>query len=173
MIRLKIQRLFGAWRLQRDALLRTAEGILRSKGMARLLPLLALLLTSCGPQGTSQIELSRGWARPTIGQAPGAVYVTIENKGDGPDGLTGAFTDHAAMAMIHQNEIKDGISRMRMAGEINIPAHDRIEMRPGGIHIMLEGLRAPLRTGDHFDLVLKFRESGDHMVKVTVLKPEA
>ena len=56
---------------------------------------------------------------------------------------------------------------MRMAGEINIPAHDRIEMRPGGTHIMLEGLRAPLRTGDDFDLVLKFRNSRDQTVKVT------
>ena len=56
---------------------------------------------------------------------------------------------------------------MRMAGEINIPAGSRIEMVPGGTHIMLEGLRAPLKTGDSFDLVLKFRNSGDRKVNVT------
>jgi copper(I)-binding protein len=39
---------------------------------------------------------------------------------------------------------------------------------PGGTHIMLEGLRAPLKTGDSFDLVLKFRSSGDKSVKVNV-----
>jgi copper(I)-binding protein len=76
------------------------------------------------------------------------------------------------MAMVHQNEVVDGIARMRMAGEINIPAHDRIEMRPGGTHIMLEGLRAPLHSGDDFDLVLKFRNSKDQAVKVTVTNPE-
>lgn len=130
-----------------------------------------LLLASCG-QGSSQIEVSDAWARPTKGQAPGAVYLTIDNKGGEADRLTGAFTDHAAMAMVHQNEVVNGVAKMRMAGEINIPAHDRIEMKPGGTHIMLEGLRAPLKTGDDFDLVLKFRSSEDQTVKVTVRKAD-
>ena len=131
-----------------------------------------LLLAACGQQGAPEIKLDNAWARPTIGQAPGAVYVTIENKGGTADRLTGAFTDHAAMAMVHQNEVVNGVARMRMAGEINIPANDRIEMVPGGTHIMLEGLRAPLRTGDRFDLVLKFKESGDQSVEVKVVEPE-
>lgn len=137
--------------------------------MIRTPPLLALLLlASCQEQQEAKIELSGAWARPTAGQAPGAVYLTIENKGEGADRLVGAFTDHAAMAMVHQNEVKDGIVRMRMAGEINIPARDRIDMVPGGTHIMLEGLRTPLRAGDHFDLVLRFKDSGDRTVEVTV-----
>jgi copper(I)-binding protein len=141
--------------------------------MTRGLTILALLLlAACGQKEAAKIELSQAWARPTAGQAPGAVYLTIDNKGAADDRLTGAFTDHAAMAMVHQNEVVDGIAKMRMAGEINIPAGDRIEMRPGGTHIMLEGLRAPLKTGDDFDLVLRFRNSQDQTVKVTVLKPE-
>lgn len=137
------------------------------------MPLVALLLlASCGERRNAEIELSRAWARPTAGPAPGAVYLTIDNKGGSDDRLTGAFADNAAMAMVHQNETRSGIVRMRVAGEINIPAGDRIEMRPGGTHIMLEGLRAPLKTGDRFDLVLRFRESGDRTVKVMVLKAE-
>jgi len=136
-----------------------------------LLPAL-LLLAACGQQSAPEIKLDNAWARPTVGQAPAAVYVTIENKGGSPDRLTGAFTDHAAMAMVHQNEVVNGVARMRMAGEINIPANDKIDMAPGGTHIMLEGLRAPLKTGDDFDLVLKFKESGDRAVKVTVVKAE-
>jgi copper(I)-binding protein len=142
--------------------------------MNRILPLIALLLlTSCGEPEAAQIELSRAWARPTAGPAPGAVYVTIDNKGGSPDRLTGAFTDSAAMAMVHQTEIQDGIARMRMAKDINVPAGDRIEMQPGGTHIMLEGLRAPLKTGDEFDLVLRFRDSGDQTISVTVLKADS
>jgi len=136
-----------------------------------LLPAM-LLLASCGGQGAPDIELSNAWARPTIGQTPAAVYVTIDNKGGSADRLTGASTDHAAMAMVHQNEVVNGVARMRMAGEINVPAGDRIEMVPGGTHIMLEGLRAPLKTGDRFDLVLRFKESGDKTVKVAVVKSE-
>ena len=138
----------------------------------RISTLALLLLASCGQQEAADIQLSNAWARPTVGQVPGAVYLTIENKGGEPDRLTGAFTDHAAMAMVHQNEMVDGIAEMRMAGEINIPAHDRIEMRPGGTHIMLEGLRTPLHTGDSFPLVLKFRESGDEKVTVRVAEAD-
>ena len=142
--------------------------------MIRSLSVLGLfVLAACGQQEAAEIELSRAWARPTVGQAPGAVYLTIENRSGSDDRLTGAFTDRAAMAMIHQNEMADGIAKMRMAGEINIPAHDRIEMRPGGTHVMLEGLRAPLKTGDNFDLVLRFRNSKDQTVKVTVLRADA
>lgn len=141
--------------------------------MTRVTAILALLLlASCGQQGASEIELSKAWARPTVGQAPGAVYLTIENKGGEDDRLISAATDNAAMAMIHQNEVVNGVARMRMAGDINIPAHEQIEMRPGGTHIMLQGLRAPLKTGDDFDLVLRFRHSQDQTVKVAVLKPE-
>ena len=137
------------------------------------LPLAALLLlTACGEKEAADIHVSNAWARPTIGQAPAAVYVTIENEGGSPDRLIGANSDNAAMAMVHQNEIENGVARMRMAGEINIPAGSRIEMVPGGTHVMLEGLRAPLKTGDQFDLVLKFAKSGDRTVKVDVTKAE-
>ena len=136
-----------------------------------LIPLLALL-TTCGQSGNPNIELSNAWARATRGDAPGAVYVTIENKGEADDRLTGAFTDHAAMAMVHQNEMTNGVVHMRVAGEINIPASKSIQMVPGGTHIMLEGLRAPLKTGDSFDLVLKFRKSGDKTVKVKVAEAD-
>lgn len=141
--------------------------------MKRALLITALtLLAACGQGGEPDIELGNAWARPTSGDAPGAVYVTIENNGEADDRLTGAFTDHAAMAMIHQNELVNGVARMRMAGEINVPANDRIEMVPGGTHVMLEGLRAPLETGDEFDLVLKFRKGGEKTVKVTVADAE-
>ena len=131
-----------------------------------------LFLTACGQSGEPDIQLGNAWARPTRGDAPAAVYVAINNKGSADDRLIGAFADRAAMAMVHQSELVDGVATMRMAGEINIPAQSRIEMVPGGTHVMLEGLRAPLQTGDQFDLVLKFRKSGDRTVKVDVTKAD-
>ena len=139
---------------------------------ALLACLATLFLAACGQNGEPDIQLGNAWARPTSGDAPASVYVAINNKGQADDRLTGAVTDHAAMAMVHQSELVDGIATMRMAGEINIPAGSRIEMVPGGTHIMLEGLRAPLKTGDSFELVLKFRNSGDRKVTVDVTKAE-
>ena len=139
--------------------------------MKRALLVSALFaLAACGQNGEPDIQPGNAWARPTRGDAPGAVYVAINNKGSADDRLVGVFTDRAAMAMVHQTELVDGVARMRMAGEINIPAGHRIEMVPGGTHIMLQGLRAPLKTGDSFDLVLKFRQSGDKTVMVDVVK---
>ncbi len=137
--------------------------------MKRMLfiPSLALL-AACGQGGKANIEVSDAWARPTRGDAPGAVYVTIENKGGKDDRLVSVMTDHAAMAMVHQTEMSNGVARMRMASEINVPADSSIKMIPGGTHIMLEGLRTPLRKGDTFPLVLKFRESGEERVSVRV-----
>ena len=141
--------------------------------MTRLFVISALaLLAACGQGGKADIDVSNAWARPTRGDAPGAVYVTIENKGGEDDRLVGVMTDHAAMAMVHQTELSNGVARMRMAGEIKVPAGDRIEMVPGGTHIMLEGLRTPLRTGDSFQLVLKFRASEDEKVTVRVAEAE-
>jgi hypothetical protein len=131
------------------------------------------LLAACSQQGKTEIDVTSAWARPTRGDAPGAVYVTIENKGDNDDRLIGVMTDHAAMAMVHQTEMSNGVARMRMAGEINIPAGQSIKMVPGGTHIMLEGLRTPLKTGDRFELVLKFRESADERVTVKVAEADA
>ena len=130
------------------------------------------LFSSCGQTGEPDIQPGNAWARPTRGDAPGAVYVAINNQGSSDDRLVGAFTDRSAMAMVHQTELVDGVATMRMAGEINIPAGERIEMVPGGTHIMLQGLRAPLTTGDSFPLVLKFRKSGDKTVTVDVTKAE-
>jgi copper(I)-binding protein len=142
--------------------------------MTRTLLIPALtLLAACGQGGEANIEASNAWARPTRGDAPGAVYVTIENKGGEDDRLISVMTDHAAMAMVHQTEMSNGVARMRMAGEINIPAGESIKMVPGGTHIMLEGLRKPLRTGGSFQLVLKFRESGDEKVTVRVAEADA
>ena len=137
-----------------------------------LIPALALL-AACGQGGKANIEVSDAWARPTRGDAPGAVYVTIENKGGVDDRLVAVMTDHAAMAMVHQTEMSNGVARMRMAGEINVPAGASVKMVPGGTHIMLEGLRTPLRTGDSFPLVLKFRESGAEKVTVRVTDADA
>jgi len=141
--------------------------------MKRALLVSALFaLAACGQNGEPDIQPGNAWARPTRGDAPGAVYVAINNKGSADDRLVGVFTDRAAMAMVHQTELVDGVARMRMANEINVPAGEQIKMVPGGTHLMLEGLRAPLQVGDKFDLVLRFRKSGDKKVNVSVVEAD-
>jgi len=129
-----------------------------------------LLVTSCGEPAPPSIEVSDAWARATApGQSSGALYAVIANKGGTADRLVGASTDRASMAMIHENSTTDGISRMRMVDGVDVPSGGRVELKPGGTHIMLDGLKAPLVAGERLEVRLRFEKSGVKAVSVQVV----
>ena len=59
--------------------------------------------------------------------------------------------------------------RMRMLRDLPIPAGKRVVLAPGGTHIMIAPLAAPLKAGETFDLTLHFDHAGDRRVPVTVV----
>ena len=112
------------------------------------------------------------WARASIGAArSGAVYVTLVNNGDQPDRLIGASTPAAARAAIHTHLVQDSIVRMRPVGAIDIAPGEPTVFEPGGLHIMLTGLKRPLEEGTLFSLVLEFEDAGQ--VEILVIVQEA
>ena len=142
--------------------------------MKRLILMLVGLLAACGAPSNPDVQVADGWARATgPEQSTGAIYATIENRGGTADRLTGVATDRAAMAMIHEGRSENGIARMRMVEGVEIPAGGRIEFKPGGTHIMIDRLKSPLVAGEQFELRLKFDESGEKRVPVTVVAPGA
>lgn len=129
-----------------------------------------LLLVACERPTGPDVRVVEAWARATgPGQTTGAIYATIENRGGSADRLTSAATDRAAMAMIHQASNENGIARMRMVDGVDVPAGGRAELKPGGTHIMIEGLKSPLVAGERFDLRLRFARSGERTVSVGVV----
>lgn len=129
-----------------------------------------LLVASCAPPAP-EIEVRDAWARATApGQSNGAIYATIINTG-GADQLTGAATASAEMAIIHATETVDGVSRMRMTGDLAIPAGATVALMPGGTHIMLDGLKTPLVAGEPLSLDLRFAKTGTRSVAVSVVAP--
>ena len=139
--------------------------------MRRALPLFVLLLvTACGDPSPPQVSITDAWARATApGQLSGAIYAVMENRGGTPDRLTSASTDKAAMAMLHGNSQAGGIARMRMVESLALPPGGRVEMKPGGTHVMIDGLKAPLAAGERFELKLRFEKSGERTVPVNVV----
>lgn len=136
---------------------------------------LALLLASCG-NGPAEPDLkpTDGWARETVpGQASAAAYLTVINNGTGADRLIGVSSNRAAHAMVHSTMTSDqGVSRMRhMSDGLAIPAKTAVELTPGRTHIMLTGLKQPLRRGQKLTLELRFEESGTKQAIVKVLDP--
>ncbi len=101
---------------------------------------------------------ARASAVPTA--KAGAVYMTLSNQAAAPDKLLQITTDSAASAEVHETAEKDGVATMRPISSLEIPAGGSVELKPGGYHIMLMGLKAPLKKGGMIMLQLKFEHAG-------------
>lgn len=137
----------------------------------RILPLaVAALLTALPAFAQAPgIEVSAPWARPTAGAAKtGAAYLTIENRGAAADRLVAAAAPVADTVEIH-TVVKDGdVMRMRPVQAVEIAAGATQKLQPGGFHIMLIGLKAPLKAGERFPLDLTFEKAGRRTVEVAI-----
>ncbi|MCZ6605944.1 MAG: copper chaperone PCu(A)C [Alphaproteobacteria bacterium] len=125
------------------------------------------VLTACGDKDPRpEIEVSAAWARPTVsGQVAGVAYLTINNAG-AVDRLVGIETEIAGTAVLHVSETVEGVARMRPMTALAIPKDVPVMMAPGGLHIMLFELVAPLDLNAQFELALIFEKAG--AVQVTV-----
>jgi copper(I)-binding protein len=132
--------------------------------------LAAMLLASCTKSGAPDLQIGDAWARETVaGQTATAAYMTIDNRGAGDDRLVSVETAAPARAMLHSSESSGGVSRMReMSAGLALPAGTAVQLKPGGTHVMITGLGAPLRAGDAIKLRLQFEKSGARDVDVLV-----
>lgn len=118
------------------------------------------------------IMVEQPWARATAGQGrTAAVYLTLMDHGDA-DALIGVSTP-AGMAMLHETILDKGVARMRMLDSVPLPPHVPVTFRPGAMHIMLTGLKAPLKAGTSLPVTLQFAHAAPITVSVPVLAPGA
>lgn len=117
-----------------------------------------------------QLHIESPYARATVPhQKSGGAYVTLENKGNQADRLTGAITPVAESVEVHTMSMDGNVMKMREAGSIELKPSAKIEMKPGqGYHLMLIGLRQTLKAGDRFPLTLTFEKAGKVEVSVEV-----
>lgn len=102
------------------------------------------------------------------GQMVSGAFMTLVNTSATPYALTGAGFDSAAMIEIHETSIKDDVMRMQQVSQIDIPANSSAELRPGGYHIMLMGLKKELTAGTSETITLKFSDGTEKTVEATV-----
>lgn len=115
------------------------------------------------------VTVENAFARATIGAGKtGAAYLTILNPTGEPDRLIGAATSTAKRAALHTHLHENGVMKMRPIKAVAIPAHGTAELKPGGNHLMLMGLVAPLKKGGAFPLTLKFEKAGEVSVMVKI-----
>jgi copper(I)-binding protein len=115
------------------------------------------------------LSIEHPWAPPSLaGQNQGAVYFTIRNDGDAPDRLIAVRTDAAATAELHGHVMTGDIARMTPVEAVDVPARGEAAFAPGGLHVMLLGLDAPLALEDSFALTLVFERGGEVEIEAHV-----
>ena len=157
----------------------------------RFLPALALVaapLAACGGDDAG-VAVAGQWARTSPAMASmGAAYMTL--TADADDALIGVSVPAAiaATAEIHEmvpadsaDESMDmgdgsmdgdsmdmGAMVMQQIMSLDLPAGETVELKPGGYHVMLIDLAAPLEIGQTFDITLDFETAPDQVVTVEV-----
>jgi copper(I)-binding protein len=146
--------------------------------MSRSLPVMLLLLalaTMAGARASdSGLRVEAAWARASAGAAStAAAYATIVNAGTAGDRLVAISCPLAGLAQLHVSVVEGTVASMRPVSAVDLGPGDRIELRPGGLHVMLTGLQHPLRKGDRFPLAFIFERGGRIETQVEVLGPGA
>ncbi|MDV3456871.1 copper chaperone PCu(A)C [Sphingomonas sp. HF-S4] len=121
------------------------------------------------------ILISQAWSRATAPRAQvGAGFLTIRNTDARPDRLLSASSPRAAKVEIHTMSMDGGVMRMRpLPDGLEIPARSVATLAPGGNHLMLIGLKAPLKQGDLVPATLRFARAGTIQVQLAVAAPGA
>ncbi len=123
--------------------------------------------------GELSIEHPHANATPAGSKNGAAYFKAINNSGTLPDRLVSVKSSVAASIEMHTMRMDGNIMRMREVNSIELPASGDTLFGPGtenGYHIMLMGLKAPLKEGDSFKLNLKFEKAGEVDVVVEVEK---
>ncbi len=116
------------------------------------------------------LTIGHPWSRATPGGAKvGGGYLTITNNGSAPDRLISATAAVADHVELHEMATKDGVMTMRaMPKGVPVEPGKTVAFVPGGYHLMLMGLKAPLKEGDRIKAELTFEKTGKVEVTINV-----
>ncbi len=108
------------------------------------------------------LKIDHPWARPTVaGQSTGGGYLSVHNSGSKTDRLLGARSPAAAAVEVHEMRMEGDVMRMREIKALELPVGKLVTLAPGGLHLMLVGLKAPLKVGDKVPVTLRFEAAGE------------
>ena len=116
------------------------------------------------------LVITQAWSRQTpSGAKVAGGYLTIENKGAAADRLVGGSGDIAGRVEIHEMAMDGGVMTMRPVEKgIVIDPGKTVKLAPGGHHLMLMDLKAPLKQGDRVPVTLQFEKAGKVNISLDV-----
>ena len=84
------------------------------------------------------------------------------------DEIVGVTSDVAESVEMHESRMTGDVMEMRQVQSVPLGAGEQVTFEPGGLHIMLVGLKQDLKTGDEFEINLLFKNHNDLRVNVDV-----
>jgi hypothetical protein len=130
---------------------------------------LSLLLASVA-QAAEPVVASNAWARASMpGQQVGAAYLELRSATGAT--LTKAESPAAASVEIHTMFMNNGVMQMRRLEKLALPAGETVKLAPGGMHLMLFGLKKPLQKGEQVALTLHVRYADGNTGQLEVRAP--
>ena len=115
------------------------------------------------------LSIDHAFARATPpGAKSGGAFFVVTNAGAAPDKLVRAASPIAGSVELHQMAMDGGVMRMRALPSMDVPPGGRLELQPGGYHVMMLDLKQPLKAGDKVPLTLTFERAGNIDIAVEV-----
>lgn len=116
----------------------------------------------------SGVTVTAPWTRAAGAGTTGVGYMTLRNGGAQPDRIVSARTPAARAVELHTHTREGDVMRMRPVEAIDLPPGQEVRLAPGGMHLMLVGLAAPLRQGERVPVTLVLERGGEVQVELQV-----
>lgn len=139
-----------------------------------LMTAVALVATTFGAVAAgAAVDVQNAWARATIkGQMATGAFMTLTAR-EGTK-LVGAASPAAGVVQVHEMKMEEGVMKMaEVKGGLDLPAGKAVELKPGGYHVMLMDLKAPLAKGTALPLTLVFKDAKGAESRVELKVPVA
>ena len=134
------------------------------RGLAAVVASIGLFASAAAADG---IEIDEPWVRASLGRVPNsAAYMVI--RSDAPDRLIGASSPAAERVELHNQMEHAGVQQMRRIEALPLGPDQPATLQPGGLHLMLMGLKDRLVEGDTVALELTFERAGTVEVEALI-----
>ncbi len=107
------------------------------------------------------------------GQPNSAAFLGLSNNGAASHALVGAKSTAADVVELHTHLMEGGMMKMRRVPRIEVPAGQTVSLQPGGLHLMLIGLKQPLKPENPIDLTLVFEDDSTQELRIPVKTVES
>jgi periplasmic copper chaperone A len=116
------------------------------------------------------VDVKLPWVRATVAQqsATGA-FMQLTAASDLR--LVSAQSPVAGVVEVHEMAMENQVMKMRAIPHLSLPAGKTVELKPGGYHVMLMDLKAPVKAGETVPLTLVFENASGQRQNLELKAP--